>query len=245
MAFCQNCGAKLQTGARFCIECGVAVGSTGNAKVFNEREISFDGEIRKCPHCGATLNSFTGICPECGNELRGTKIDKSIKQFFKKIEEYSDGYETTQDRDKAENHYTPRIFCALGALIFLVMGFMNDGSTSDETVYACRIAGFCFLTFTIMFPQFMTQEDKKKRNLIETFIVPNNKESILEFLILSASQIQPGANPFTKEGKRTALWNKIWKTKIRQTITKSKLVFMNDTLAQQQIRMIKKEYRIR
>ena len=107
------------------------------------------------------------------------------------------------------------------------------------------IGGFILIFIGVIMRPPLTQEEQKKRNLIETFIVPNTKESVIEFLMLSCSQIQPGSNMFTKEGKKTALWNKVWKTKIRQTLTKSKLVFMNDKNSQEQIKLIKKEYKIR
>lgn len=156
----------------------------------------------------------------------------------------SGGYESSDDRDKKEN------FGIGKAMLFVLATIMFLFSATPEELHMDSgsplvIGGFILIFIGVIMRPPLSQEEKKRRNLIETFVVPNTKESIIEFLILACSQIQPGSNMFTKEGKKTALWNKVWKTKIRQTLTKSKLVFMNDKDSQEQIKLIKKEYKIR
>ena len=244
MAFCQNCGEELAYGAKFCPECGTPAGNTGSENI---RKQEFAGEIKKCPSCGSEIPAFTSHCPNCGHEFSETKVDNSVKEFFEKLSAYSDGYETDIDKEKGNNYAGIKYFICFIAVC--IMGGSIMTRVEDE--------GFdfiCFLLAILLIAAFMvaflmkrpmTQADKQKKNLIETFIVPNNKEAIIEFLILSASQIQPRGNPFTKEGQENNRWTSIWKTKIRQTITKSKLVLMNDKDAQEKIAMIKSQYGIR
>ena len=234
MAFCQNCGNQLADDAKFCSNCGTSAGSTGTENV---RKQEYVGSVKKCPNCGAVVTSFTAICTSCGHEFVNTKVDKSVKEFFDKISDFSDGYETKQDEEKNSWFILIRAMCIVTAILCFMM--VPEGM--DEA----KIPGILLIIIAVLLRPSLTQQEKKKRNLIETYVVPNNKESIIEFLILSCSQIQPGANPITKEGKNISLWNKVWKTKIRQTITKTKVVLVGDKDAQEKIKLIKKQYRIR
>lgn len=234
MAFCQNCGNQLAADAKFCSNCGTSAGSTGTENV---RKQEYVGSVKKCPNCGAVVASLTAVCTSCGHEFVNTKVDKSVKEFFDKISDLSDGYETKQDEEKNSWFILIRAMCIVTAILCFMM--VPEGM--DEA----KIPGILLIIIAVLLRPSLTQQEKKKRNLIETYVVPNNKESIIEFLMLSCSQIQPGANPITKEGKNISLWNKVWKTKIRQTITKTKVVLVGDKDAQEKITSIKKQYRIR
>lgn len=85
MAFCSKCGKELEEGAAFCSGCGTAVGAT-EVKNDNQRKISFDGEVHKCPNCGEILKGFETVCSACGCEIRGTKTAESVQEFVKKLE---------------------------------------------------------------------------------------------------------------------------------------------------------------
>lgn len=235
MVFCQNCGNQLADDAKFCSNCGTPAGSTGTENV---RKQEYVGSVKKCPNCGAVVASLTAVCTSCGHEFVNTKVDKSVKEFFDKISDFSDGYETKQDEEKNSWFILLRAMCIVVASMCFMLVVM-DGM--DEA----KIPGILLIIIAVLLRPSLTQQEKKKRNLIETYVVPNNKESIIEFLMLSCSQIQPGANPITKEGKNISLWNKVWKTKIRQTITKTKVVLVGDKDAQEKIALIKKQYRIR
>lgn len=83
MAYCVNCGQELAEGAKFCANCGSAVGD-GNST--NQRKITYEGEIHKCPNCGEVLKAFEINCPACGHELRETKVSNAVKEFALKLE---------------------------------------------------------------------------------------------------------------------------------------------------------------
>ena len=85
MKYCNNCGAKLVDGAKFCQKCGAAVSNYGEAGN-SERQQEFVGKIYKCPNCGQVLHSFVRNCPSCGLELRGIKATSAVKEFASKLE---------------------------------------------------------------------------------------------------------------------------------------------------------------
>ena len=84
MAFCSECGKELTDGAKFCANCGAAVGAS---ETETKRKEMYDGQIHKCVYCGAELPSFATECPICGKELRGLQTDNSVKELAKKLEE--------------------------------------------------------------------------------------------------------------------------------------------------------------
>ncbi len=49
---CNNCGAKLKKGAKFCSECG-------------------EKQVLSCPNCGTEIKKNAKFCPECGTKLGG------------------------------------------------------------------------------------------------------------------------------------------------------------------------------
>ena len=87
MAYCQNCGHKLDPAAKFCPECGEPVAK----KDMSTRHQKFAGEIIKCPNCGEVLNAFSSQCPTCGYELRDSDSSDSVKKFAQELKEIESG----------------------------------------------------------------------------------------------------------------------------------------------------------
>lgn len=85
MAFCTNCGAKLQDDAKFCHACG-APNSHSSVGRQAKREYEYAGKIIKCPGCGETLASFQTTCPTCGYEIREGKASSAVREFAEKLE---------------------------------------------------------------------------------------------------------------------------------------------------------------
>lgn len=81
MAFCQNCGQKLEEGAAFCPGCGAKVGGAAPVADESKRQQKFVGAVKKCPSCGAELKSFMTVCPECGHEINDSSINEYQKEF--------------------------------------------------------------------------------------------------------------------------------------------------------------------
>lgn len=98
MAFCQNCGKKLDDGAKFCPECGTPVGQ----KDMSKRNQEYGGKIIKCPNCGEILKAFSAQCPSCGYELRGSDSSDSVKEFVRELENIEEERKKA-DKDAKKN----------------------------------------------------------------------------------------------------------------------------------------------
>ena len=70
---CENCGAKLKGGAKFCQECGSAVTAPTE-----------DDEINFCPNCGSEI-ADGDFCDNCGTNLKNpqTNVTKNILEKYK------------------------------------------------------------------------------------------------------------------------------------------------------------------
>ncbi len=85
---------------------------------------------------------------------------------------------------------------------------------------------------TLYFGQSITDTDKKIVSLVSSFPIPNSKEDLYEFIVLSHSNINvdvydTGGNQFKENDARLAISN-AWKAKLEQAYHKAKLVFAGD-----------------
>lgn len=95
MAFCIKCGERLPEGAKFCANCGSSV-NVANSSDINQsrRRTVYDGEIHKCPNCGEVLPPLTLTCPSCGYEVRGAKVNSSVREFTLRVAQSKNDMET-------------------------------------------------------------------------------------------------------------------------------------------------------
>lgn len=69
---CQNCGAALTQGAKFCPECGTKVELPQKAACPHCGAEVQGGKF--CPECGGSLIPSEKICPNCGNKFESGKF---------------------------------------------------------------------------------------------------------------------------------------------------------------------------
>lgn len=150
MAYCSNCGQKIDYKANFCANCGKSTNNIYNDDQ-TQRKIVYEGEIHKCPQCGEVLDAFVTICSTCGYEFRDSVTTNAIKEFVQKL---------------------------------------NNVTTEYQ-----------------------------KANIIRSFPIPNTKEDIFEFMILSSSNIvdYPSKDVFNA-----------WLSKLEQCYQKAKLSFKQE-----------------
>lgn len=179
-----------------------------------------------CMNCGKQLPNGAKFCDACG-----TAIGQASNQPSRQIE-----YEGTI-------HKCP-----------------NCGSIVDAYESVCKACGYeirdrkasnsiCELAAkiqeiektrakeghlkTLFFGQSATDTDKKIISLVSSFPIPNNKEDLYEFIVLSYSNINAdvydtGGSTFKENDARLAISN-AWKTKLEQAYRKAKLVFAGDS----------------
>jgi uncharacterized membrane protein YvbJ len=73
MAFCVNCGAKLDEGIKFCLSCGNAVSNVPNepvAPMVQQQTAPLPprpmADEMYCHSCGSVIKKIAEICPKCG-----------------------------------------------------------------------------------------------------------------------------------------------------------------------------------
>ena len=84
----------------------------------------------------------------------------------------------------------------------------------------------------LYFGQTLTKTDEQKISLIRSFAIPNTKEDLYEFLILSKSNIDVDLyenNMPLKRGDANLATSDAWKAKFEQAYQKAKLLFKNDS----------------
>lgn len=69
-----------------------------------ERKVSFEGEIRKCPQCGELIKAFMSNCPSCGYELRGVRTTSSVHEFAKQV---AHSHKKSTKEELIRNFYIP------------------------------------------------------------------------------------------------------------------------------------------
>lgn len=67
MAYCVNCGMKLQEGFEFCPECGEAV-SSKSSSIYTEK-------FKICRNCGEQMPENVFYCLNCGKIFDSQEID--------------------------------------------------------------------------------------------------------------------------------------------------------------------------
>lgn len=241
MAFCSKCGKELAKGAQFCASCGTPVGGAA-VNDGTKRVQKFVGEIRKCPSCGAEIPAMTAVCPSCGHELNNVKVGSGVKEFFEKLQNFS--FEDTQT-DLRNSGIKGILKMLFGMITVGVIGFGFAAFANGVPVLGviALFVAFGIIAALVLYPYSATVADKKRRQFIESYVIPNDKESIMEFLVLAGSQIDTGVNPVT--GKEKRFWNKVWKTKINQVAVKAKLALAGDSEVMERITAVKREFNIK
>jgi DNA-directed RNA polymerase subunit RPC12/RpoP len=75
--FCPDCGAKLESGNRFCGHCGAGIEHQGSMA---DAEGSQRGV--RCHYCQSEMDAEAIKCPRCGKYLREIEKDKGIYRVF-------------------------------------------------------------------------------------------------------------------------------------------------------------------
>jgi translation elongation factor EF-Tu-like GTPase len=82
MIFCEQCGNKLNEGAKFCANCGAS---------FSPKQDENVSAFAACAQCGAPLEEGEAFCANCGAKVGAaaqfTKEDDSSYSFLMEIED--------------------------------------------------------------------------------------------------------------------------------------------------------------
>lgn len=152
-----------------------------------------------CVNCGQELVEGAKFCANCGKSVEGNSSNSQRK--------------TTYD---GEIHKCPNCGEVLGAFISVCpsCGYELRGVKASNSVreFAARLADM--------------QNDAQKIVVIQSFPIPNNKEDILEFMILASTCFDSKEN-LTGSGVKKDI-SDAWLAKVEQSYQKAKLLFFND-----------------
>lgn len=154
------------------------------------------------------------FCVNCGRQVPvGEKYCGNCGTATEKINSETSQRKTVYD---GEVHKCPNCGEILSAFAVTCpsCGYEFRGGKASNSVreFAARLAD--------------TQSDAQKITLIQSFPIPNNKEDILEFMILAATCFDAKAN-LTGYGVKKDI-SDAWFVKVEQCYQKARLLFVND-----------------
>ena len=152
-----------------------------------------------CINCGQELTEGAKFCANCGQAVENSSSKSQRKTVF-------DG----------ELHKCPNCGETLSALVAICpsCGYEIRGNKTS-----CSVKEFATRLIDV-------ENDTQKIALIQGFPIPNNKEDILEFMILAATCFDPSEN-LTGDGIKKDVSN-AWRAKVEQSYQKAKILFAND-----------------
>ncbi len=94
MPFCMNCGAKVQDGAKFCVECGTSMNTVSETKSNMQDIVANRSQVGQASVGSITIGDQTITCPICGNIIAsdnrsvicfecGVKFCETCESYFR------------------------------------------------------------------------------------------------------------------------------------------------------------------
>ena len=202
-----------------------------------------DSEEKKgmyCNNCGEQLLPNSKFCNYCGTPMDNTKKEKKLIE--EKKETIREEFTKRKMVYEGKIHKCPNCGEVLEALIVNcpACGYeLRDSKNSsaveelsrkleeieekrDKSRVSTQILGIFNLSVGL------TKNDEQKISLIRNFPIPNTKEDLFEFLILSKSNIEIDAYENTQIKSARLAVSDAWKAKFEQAYQKAKLLFKND-----------------
>ena len=212
MAFCSDCGEKLEDNAQYCPKCRKKV----------EGQSAQNGVI--CPSCGMKLSSYTAKCPACGHEFDSVKVSDSFKEFSDAIDECDSIIASEPKTNKGGwsswNGFKRLLWVVLNICtlcIPLPIYFIWPLVANNKT-------------------PFLSPGEKKKASLIENYSFTGDRATIVEALLFFRSKtdyiVAEKFNP------NAAYWSRLWLVKAEQLHQKAQLVMKGDSAAESAYRGI-------
>ncbi len=216
MAFCSNCGVRLNERAKYCPDCGSSVATL--IEVTTKRKQEYLGSIIKCPSCGEELPSLTARCPSCGHEINQARVSSSIRLFADQINQWDIAIVSGPNPPKK--------------------GWNSWGTGARVMWVILNIYTLCIpLVFYFTLPLFkyghtpsLSVSEKNKATFIENYTFPNDRESIIEALLfIKAKTTFLASEPLND---KAAYWYRLWTAKAEQIYQKSEIVLKRDEIVQ-------------
>jgi hypothetical protein len=216
----------------FCVNCGNNLdqnarfcslcGTAVNGAVVAVEQPDNKRTVHRCPACNGTVSSLSGNCPFCGSELSNTKVADSVHAFFERMDALDQ------------------------------QAFVHNTKKEEKGPWGGAIGAAMGLDAMVRLYSGLSAGDKRKLEMIQNFPVPNSKEDIMEFLILSCSRVDLNpkirmfGNPnWVVEKKEADAFNNAWTAKIKQVYYTAQIAYKTDTAFLQKIEDIIKQAKVK
>ena len=181
-----------------------------------------------CMNCGKQLPDEAKFCDSCG-----TATGQVSKQTDRKIEYEGEIHKCPNCGDIIDAYEAVCEACGYEIRGRKASNSIRELADKIQEIEKTRTKTRHNPLKTLYFGQSTTDTDKKIISLISSFPIPNSKEDLYEFIVLSHSNINvdvydTGGNQFKENDARLAISN-AWKAKLEQAYQKAKLVFAGDS----------------
>lgn len=199
-----------------------------------------------CSNCGEKLVVGSKFCNSCGTPTNNMEQKKEEPTVSESKPEYKEEPITERKTVYEGNiHKCPNCGEVLNAFTAncptcghelrgtKAASAVRELATKLEAIEAKRETVKHNPLKNLYFGQSLTKTDEQKISLIRSFSIPNTKEDLYEFLILSESNIDidlydDDGNQFKKNDARRAV-SDAWKAKFEQAYQKAKIIFAGDS----------------
>lgn len=174
-----------------------------------------------CSKCGNELDINAKFCSKCGTEIREKNENRREMVFEGTIHKCPSCGETLK------SFITNCPSCGFELRDINVSSAVRELALKLEEIESKREEKkqkFNILTGT----ESLSKTDEQKISLIRSFVIPNTKEDLYEFLFLSQSNIEVDLyNNIEQKTARLAV-SDAWKAKFEQAYQKAKILFKDD-----------------
>lgn len=174
-----------------------------------------------CKKCGKELEENSNFCNNCGTAVKGDNIERKTI-YDGNIHKCPNCGEILDSfiANCPTCGYELRETKSTNALSEFVSK-LEEIESKRENVKDSAIKN-------LYFGKTLTKTDEQKISLIRSFSIPNTKEDLYEFLVLSKSNIQIDLYQNTQLNDARLEVSNAWKAKFEQAYHKAKFVFVND-----------------
>lgn len=177
-----------------------------------------------CNNCGQQLNGNENFCSNCGNPIKQINSNDNTKRqttYSGVIHKCPNCGETLK------SFMTNCPSCGHEIRGEKPISAIKEFSSKLEAIEAKREHQKSGLFKNTFSSQEISKTDEQKISLIRSFAIPNTKEDLFEFLILSISNIDVDSYESDIPNARKAV-SDAWKAKFEQAYQKAKMMFPND-----------------